>query len=50
MSNSERGLAAGTIVYGVYVIESVLGEGGFGVTYLALKKDTGQTVALKEYY
>ncbi len=50
MSNSERGLAAGTIVYGVYVIESVLGEGGFGVTYLALKKDTRQTVALKEYY
>lgn len=50
MRNSERGLAAGTIVYGVYVIESVLGEGGFGVTYLASKKDTGQTVALKEYY
>lgn len=50
MRNSERGLAAGTIVYGMYVIESVLGEGGFGVTYLASKKDTGQTVALKEYY
>ncbi|MBO5470415.1 MAG: serine/threonine-protein kinase [Lachnospiraceae bacterium] len=50
MSNSERGLATGTIVYGIYVIESVLGEGGFGVTYLAVKKDTGQTVALKEYY
>ena len=50
MRNSERGLATGTIVYGVYVIESVLGEGGFGVTYLASKKDTGQTVALKEYY
>ena len=50
MRNSERGLATGTIVYGIYVIESVLGEGGFGVTYLASRKDTGQTVALKEYY
>lgn len=50
MSNSERGLATGTIVYGIYVIESVLGEGGFGVTYLASRQDTGQTVALKEYY
>lgn len=50
MMNGERGLAAGTIVYEAYVMESVLGEGGFGVTYLASKKDTGEKVAVKEYY
>ena len=31
MMNGERGLAAGTIVYDQYVIDSVLGEGGFGI-------------------
>lgn len=50
MMNGERGLAAGTIVYDQYVIDSVLGEGGFGITYLATKQDTGNMVAVKEYF
>ena len=47
---SERGIIPGTILYDNYVIESVLGEGGFGITYQAVKEDTGETVAIKEYF
>ena len=32
-----------------YEIQSVLGQGGFGVTYLAWDKNLEQTVAIKEY-
>ncbi|MDD6071593.1 MAG: serine/threonine-protein kinase [Clostridiales bacterium] len=47
---SERGLASGTIIYDSYVVEQVLGEGGFGITYLAHRKDNGERVAVKEYF
>lgn len=47
---SERGLASGTILYDSYVLEKVLGEGGFGITYLACRQDNGEHVAIKEYF
>lgn len=34
---------------GDYVIESILGHGGFGITYLARDTNLGSDVALKEY-
>lgn len=47
---SERGIEQGTIIYGSYIVEGVLGEGGFGITYLAVRQDTGEKVAVKEYF
>jgi len=50
MSNARRdALAKGTLVRG-YEIVSVLGAGGFGITYLAEEKSLGnRPVAIKEY-
>ena len=42
-----RALPPGSVV-GNYVIESVLGEGGFGITYLATHRSLGRKTALKE--
>ncbi|MCM1498686.1 MAG: serine/threonine-protein kinase [Clostridium sp.] len=47
---SERGLKSGTTIYDRYVVEDVLGEGGFGITYLAVEQDSGEQVAVKEYF
>lgn len=46
----KQDIASGTILYGGYVIERVLGEGGFGITYLAHRQETGEKVAVKEYF
>src|SRR5687768_16315009 len=35
---------------GRYIIEYALGQGGFGITYRAVRADTGKRVAIKEFY
>ena len=43
-------LRPGSILNGRYVVGRVLGEGGFGITYLAQDYQTKQRVAVKEYF
>jgi serine/threonine protein kinase len=50
MMISDRGLKPGIILRDNYILEDVLGEGGFGITYLAVTVDTGEKVAIKEYF
>lgn len=47
---TERGLARETILYDTYEIREVIGQGGFGITYRAVKQSTGESVAMKEYF
>ncbi len=39
-----------TLLQGRYRIESVIGEGGFGITYAAVNEKIGMVVAIKELY
>lgn len=43
-------LPAGTVLAGQYIIERVLGQGGFGITYEAKDHKTGERVAVKEFF
>ena len=43
-------LPVGTVLAGQYVIQKVLGQGGFGITYAAVDHKDGRKVAVKEFF
>lgn len=43
-------LPTGSLIAGRYWIEGVLGEGGFGITYLGRDNKLGHAIAVKEYF
>jgi len=43
-------LPAGSVLYGRYIVGKVLGQGGFGITYLAQDYQTKNLVAIKEFF
>lgn len=45
-----KGLAPGTMLHGAYRIERILGQGGFGITYLAYEIRLERHVAIKEFF
>ncbi len=43
-------LPEGTVLAGQYIIQKTLGQGGFGITYMATDHKTGGKVAVKEFF
>ena len=43
-------LPEGTVLAGQYIVEKVLGQGGFGITYAASDHKSGNKVAVKEFF
>ena len=48
--NSPHQLKCGTVLQGKYLVGKVLGEGGFGITYLGYNLILQEKVAIKEFY
>ena len=48
--NSPHQLQCGTVLQGKYLVGKVLGEGGFGITYLGWNLILQEKVAIKEFY
>ena len=48
--NNLHQLPLGTVLKGQYLVGKVLGQGGFGITYLGYNLYLKKTVAIKEYY
>ena len=48
--NAEYALTPGTILAGKYLVGKVLGQGGFGITYIGWDISLERKVAVKEYY
>ncbi len=48
--NAPNQLPVGTILMNQYVIGKVLGQGGFGITYIGYDRHLGVRYAIKEYY
>lgn len=46
----QQQLRPGTVLWGTYRIERVLGQGGFGITYLAYDNTLKRNVAIKEFF
>lgn len=49
MENPTQSLSLGTVLHG-YRLERILGQGAFGITYLAKDESLSSYVAIKEYY
>lgn len=50
MNSSQHELPQGTYLQGKYRIDKVLGQGGFGITYLATQVNLDARVCIKELY
>lgn len=50
VSNESHQLECGSILAGTYLVGKVLGQGGFGITYVGWDLNLNMKVAIKEYY